>query len=144
MELIKDKVMQTHNGVLLLDGYPRNMSNYRVGKASFYSVDVVRDHGGQLQCAGLFAVQVQLRVFGEAFDCARKGLVVFDPSLHRRGRSDDNLEVIKRRFYSYEHETKEVLDTLREKVWVLGDDSRSIRLRRFARSLRLKKRRSVW
>ena len=34
MELIKDKVMQTHNGVLLLDGYPRNMSNYRVGKTS--------------------------------------------------------------------------------------------------------------
>lgn len=31
MELIKDKVMQTHNGVLLLDGYPRNMSNYKVG-----------------------------------------------------------------------------------------------------------------
>ena len=34
MELIKDKVMQTHNGVLLLDGYPRNMSNYRVGEMS--------------------------------------------------------------------------------------------------------------
>ena len=32
MELIKDKVIQTHNGVLLLDGYPRNMSNYRVGE----------------------------------------------------------------------------------------------------------------
>ena len=32
------------------------------------------------------------------------------------GRSDDNLDVIKRRFYSYEHETKEVLDKLREQV----------------------------
>ena len=37
-------------------------------------------------------------------------------SIKRRGRSDDNLEVIKRRFYSYEHETKEVLDKLREQV----------------------------
>ena len=32
------------------------------------------------------------------------------------GRADDNLEVIKRRFYSYEHETKEVLDKLKEQV----------------------------
>lgn len=40
-------------------------------------------------------------------------------SYHRSGRSDDNLEVIKRRFYSYEHETKEVLDALREKVCVV-------------------------
>lgn len=30
MELIKDKVLRTTNGVLLLDGYPRNMSNYNV------------------------------------------------------------------------------------------------------------------
>ena len=30
MELIKDKVLKTTNGVLLLDGYPRNMSNYNV------------------------------------------------------------------------------------------------------------------
>lgn len=30
MELIKDKVMSSNNGVLLLDGYPRNMSNYKV------------------------------------------------------------------------------------------------------------------
>ena len=36
--------------------------------------------------------------------------------LHCRGRSDDNLDVIKRRFYSYEHETAEVLNHLREKV----------------------------
>ena len=37
-------------------------------------------------------------------------------SLYNRGRSDDNLDVIKRRFYSYEHETAEVLKHLREKV----------------------------
>ena len=30
MELIKDKVMSSKDGVLLLDGYPRNMSNYKV------------------------------------------------------------------------------------------------------------------
>ena len=30
MELIKDKVVNSNNGVLLLDGYPRNMSNYKV------------------------------------------------------------------------------------------------------------------
>lgn len=30
MELIKDKVLKTKSGVLLLDGYPRNMSNYNV------------------------------------------------------------------------------------------------------------------
>lgn len=30
MELIKDKVLSTKSGVLLLDGYPRNMSNYNV------------------------------------------------------------------------------------------------------------------
>lgn len=33
-----------------------------------------------------------------------------------RGRADDNLDVIKKRFYSYEHETKEVLDKLRQQV----------------------------
>lgn len=32
------------------------------------------------------------------------------------GRADDNLDVIKKRFYSYEHETKEVLDKLRQQV----------------------------
>lgn len=41
---------------------------------------------------------------------------------HHSGRSDDNLEVIKRRFFSYEHETKEVLDALREKVCVIEWD----------------------
>ena len=30
MELIRDKVLSTKDGVLLLDGYPRNMSNYNV------------------------------------------------------------------------------------------------------------------
>lgn len=30
MELIKDRVLRSTNGVLLLDGYPRNMSNYNV------------------------------------------------------------------------------------------------------------------
>lgn len=40
-----------------------------------------------------------------------------------RGRADDNLDVIKKRFYSYEHETKEVLDKLRQQVQVsLGND----------------------
>lgn len=37
-------------------------------------------------------------------------------AFYNRGRSDDNLDVIKRRFYSYEHETAEVLKHLREKV----------------------------
>ena len=37
-------------------------------------------------------------------------------AVYNRGRSDDNLDVIKRRFYSYEHETAEVLKHLREKV----------------------------
>lgn len=40
--------------------------------------------------------------------------------MRRSGRSDDNLDVIKRRFYSYEHETKEVLDKLREQVLFHG------------------------
>ena len=61
---------------------------------------------------------MQLRILGEAFDCQRKGFVILVTGFHRSGRSDDNLEVIKRRFYSYEHETKEVLDALREKVCV--------------------------
>lgn len=30
MELIKDKVLSCKDGILLLDGYPRNMSNYNV------------------------------------------------------------------------------------------------------------------
>ena len=57
-----------------------------------------------------------------------------------RGRSDDNLDVIKRRFYSYEHETREVLDKLREKVGRDGEVLCSILFWRFAQSLRLKKR----
>lgn len=36
------------------------------------------------------------------------------------GRSDDNLDVIKRRFYSYEHETREVLDELKKQVGFVG------------------------
>lgn len=36
MELIKDKVLKTTNGVLLLDGYPRNMSNYNV---SYWAIE---------------------------------------------------------------------------------------------------------
>ena len=65
---------------------------------------------------------MQLRVFGEASDCQRKGLVIQVSGSHHSGRSDDNLEVIKRRFFSYEHETKEVLDALREKVCVIEWD----------------------
>ena len=30
MNLIKDRILSTKDGVLLLDGYPRNMSNYKV------------------------------------------------------------------------------------------------------------------
>ena len=58
------------------------------------------------------------------------------------GRADDNLEVIKRRFYSYEHETKEVLDKLKEQVikhFCLTIIS-STRLRKSALNLLLKKR----
>ena len=74
--------------------------------------------GIQLQRAGLPSVSVQLRVPGEAIAGARKGPVFARLLFHFRGRSDDNLEVIKRRFYSYEHETAEVLKCLREKVGV--------------------------
>lgn len=36
MELIKDRVLRSTNGVLLLDGYPRNMSNYNVSLRHLY------------------------------------------------------------------------------------------------------------
>lgn len=36
MELIKDRVLRSTNGVLLLDGYPRNMSNYNVAPHHLY------------------------------------------------------------------------------------------------------------
>lgn len=60
---------------------------------------------------------MQLRIPREALARARKGPVLrFPLAFYNRGRSDDNLDVIKRRFYSYEHETAEVLKHLREKV----------------------------
>ncbi|KAK8793911.1 hypothetical protein WA171_000034 [Blastocystis sp. BT1] len=96
MELIRDKVMNSTNGVLLLDGYPRNMSNYKTW------CDVMGDSCNVLGCL----------LYKCSYEFLEKRLIARGKD---SGRADDNLEVIKRRFYSYEHETKEVLDKLREK-----------------------------
>lgn len=62
MELIKDRILSTKDGVLLLDGYPRNMSNYKVRSPLVCSLDLVRRDGDELPCPRLLAVPVQLRV----------------------------------------------------------------------------------
>ena len=62
MELIKDRILSTKDGVLLLDGYPRNMSNYKVHSPRVCSLDLVRRDGDELPCPRLLAVPVQLRV----------------------------------------------------------------------------------
>lgn len=62
MELIKDRILSTKDGVLLLDGYPRNMSNYKVRSPHVCSLDLVRRDGDELPCPRLLAVPVQLRV----------------------------------------------------------------------------------
>ena len=75
MELIKDRILSTKDGVLLLDGYPRNMSNYKVRSPRVCSLDLVRRDGDELPCPRLLAVPVQLRISGEATVSAGKRFV---------------------------------------------------------------------
>ena len=75
MELIKDRILSTKDGVLLLDGYPRNMSNYKVRSPLVCSLDLVRSDGDELPCPWLLAVPVQLRISGEATVSAGKRFV---------------------------------------------------------------------
>ncbi|KAK8809501.1 hypothetical protein WA158_000444 [Blastocystis sp. Blastoise] len=95
LDLIKKEIQKNNSKLTLLDGYPRNMDNYK----SWF--DRMND---STRLVGVFVFESNLKDL--------------ENRIIQRGkqskRTDDNIDSLKHRFESYERDTKPVIDILKK------------------------------